>query len=127
MLVWALALLVVVGVTDVVALLCMSHIMNNVYADLSTDELEFANPYRGLDALYSSGTIQSSKIEPIQNIPRVVAQVFPYEPKRLAPVGEHDLFNKMFGTLSPHEKHLQVTPNVRSHVLAFPISGWASR
>ena len=107
-----LALLVVVVATDAITLLYMSRIMDTVYADLSTDELEFANPYHGLDALYSSGTIESSKIEPIQNIPRVVAQVFPNQPKRLAPVGEHDMFNKVFGTLSPHEKHLQVSPSV---------------
>ena len=107
-----LALLVVVVATDAITLLYMSRIMDTVYADLSTDDLEFANPYHGLDALYSSGTIESSKIDPIQNIPRVIAQVFPDQPKDLAPVGEHDMFNKVFGTLSPHEKHLQVSPSV---------------
>ncbi|RPD52401.1 hypothetical protein L226DRAFT_259130 [Lentinus tigrinus ALCF2SS1-7] len=111
---WVLALLLVVAATDAVTLLYISRIMDTVYADLSTDELEFANPYHGLDALYRSGTIESSKIDPIQNIPRVVAQVFPGRPKELAPVGEHDLFNKAFGTLSPHEKHLQVSPDVHT-------------
>ncbi len=109
---WVVALLVVVAATDGIALFYMSRIMNTVYADLGTDDLEFANPYHGLDALYSSGTINSSKIEPMQNIPRVVAQVFSDRPKELAPVGEHDLFNKVFGTLSPHEKHLHVSPSV---------------
>ncbi|TFK86959.1 hypothetical protein K466DRAFT_586786 [Polyporus arcularius HHB13444] len=111
---WVFALLVVVAAANGITLLYMSRIMNTVYADLSTDELEFANPYHGLDALYRSGTIASSKIDPIQNIPRVVAQVFPGRPKELAPVGEHDLFNKAFGTLSPHEKHLQVSPSVHT-------------
>ncbi len=111
---WVLALLVIVAATDGIALLYMSRIMDTVYADLSTDELDFANPYHGLDTLYSSGKINSSKIDPVQNVPRVVAQVFPDRPKELAPVGEHDLFNKVFGTLSPHEKHLHVSPNVRA-------------
>ncbi|KAM5545841.1 hypothetical protein V8D89_000879 [Ganoderma adspersum] len=111
---WVLALVVVIAATDGIALFYMSRIMNTVYADLSTDELDFANPYHGLDTLYSSGQINSSKIGPIQNIPRVVAQVFPDRPKELAPVGEHDLFNKVFGTLSPHEKHLSVSPSVHT-------------
>ncbi|KAI1782600.1 hypothetical protein LXA43DRAFT_1103694 [Ganoderma leucocontextum] len=111
---WVLALVVIVAATDGIALFYMSRIMDTVFADLSTDKLDFANPYHGLDALYSSGKINSSKIDPIQNIPRVVAQVFPDRPKEPAPVGEHDLFNKVFGTLSPHEKHLHVAPNVHT-------------
>ncbi|KAI0710797.1 hypothetical protein C8Q76DRAFT_624025 [Earliella scabrosa] len=111
---WVLALLVVVAATDGIALVCMSRIMRTVYADLGTDELEFANPYHGLDALYSSGIVNSSKIEPMQNVPRVVAQVFPDRPAELAPLGEHDMFNKVFGTLSPHEKHLHVGPGVHT-------------
>lgn len=105
--------MVVVATTDGIALFYMCRIMDTVYANLSTDELEFANPYHGLDTLYSSGKIKPSKIDPIQNIPRVVAQVFPDRPRELAPVGQHDLFNKVFGTLSPHEKHLHVSPDVR--------------
>lgn len=110
---WALALLVLVGSTDLIALLYMSRIMNNVYADVSANDLEFASPYIGLDELYRSGSVNSSKIDPIINTPRVVAQVFSNRPTELAPVGEHDLFQKAFGTLSPHEKHLLVDQNVR--------------
>ncbi|EJF62013.1 hypothetical protein DICSQDRAFT_136127 [Dichomitus squalens LYAD-421 SS1] len=111
---WILALLVIVVATDGIALFYMSRIMKTVFADLGTDELEFANPYHGLETLYRSGKINASKIDPIQNLPRVVAQVFPDRPKELAPIGEHDLFNKVFGTLSPHEKHLHVSPNVHT-------------
>ena len=117
---WVLALLVIVVATDGIALFYMSRIMETVFADLSTDDLDLANPYHGLDALYRSGKINASKIDPIQNLPRVVAQVFPDRPKELAPIGEHDLFNKVVGTLSPHEKHLHVSPTVsdvrQSHV-----------
>ncbi|KAI0643351.1 hypothetical protein C8Q79DRAFT_915164 [Trametes meyenii] len=94
----------------------MSRIMNTVYADVGTTDLEFASPYYGLAELYASGTINASHIDPILNTPRVVAQVFSDRPGELAPVGEHDTFNKVFGTLSPHEKHLQVSPN--THTIA---------
>ena len=112
-----LALVVVIVATDGIALLYMSRIMNAVYADLNNDELDFANPYYGLDTLYGSGQMKSSKIDPIQNIPRVVAQVFPDRPKELAPVGEHDLFNKVFRMVSPHKKHLSVSPASPTHPL----------
>ena len=107
-----LSLLVIVALADLVTLFYMSRIMTSVYAEVGTDGLEFASPYHGLAELYSSGTINASHIDPILNTPRVVAQVFSDRPKELAPVGEHDLFNKVFGTLSPHEKHLHVSQNV---------------
>ncbi|KAI0773144.1 hypothetical protein BD413DRAFT_472806 [Trametes elegans] len=92
----------------------MSRIVNTVYADVSTAELEYASPYYGLAELYSSGTVQASRIDPILNIPRVVAQVFSDRPDELAPVGEHDVFTKAFGSLTPHEKHLKVSANTRT-------------
>lgn len=109
---WMLSLLVIVALADLATLFYMSRIMNTVYAEVGTDGLEFASPYHGLAELYSSATINASHIDPILNTPRVVAQVFSDRPKELAPVGEHDLFNKVFGTLSPHEKHLHVSENV---------------
>ncbi|KAI0329479.1 hypothetical protein GY45DRAFT_862645 [Cubamyces sp. BRFM 1775] len=111
---WMLSLLVIVALADLATLFYMSRVMNTVYAEVGVDGLEFASPYHGLAELYSSGTINASRIEPILNTPRVVAQVFSDRPKELAPVGEHDLFNKVFGTLSPHEKHLHVSKNTRT-------------
>ncbi|EIW52652.1 uncharacterized protein TRAVEDRAFT_174711 [Trametes versicolor FP-101664 SS1] len=94
----------------------MSHIMATVYADVGTTDLEFASPYYGLAELYESGSISASRIDPILNTPRVVAQVFSDRPNELAPVGEHDVFVKVFGTLSPHEKHLRVSET--THTIA---------
>ncbi|KAI0370740.1 hypothetical protein BV20DRAFT_943374 [Pilatotrama ljubarskyi] len=88
----------------------MSRIMDTVYADVGVADLEYASPYYGLAELYSSGTINASRIEPILNTPRVVTQVFFDRPDEVAPIGEHDVFQKAFGTLSPHEKHLRVSP-----------------
>ncbi|KAI0631447.1 hypothetical protein C8Q77DRAFT_1061477 [Trametes polyzona] len=94
----------------------MSRIMSTVYADVGTSELEFASPYHGLAELYRSGIVEPPVLQPILNIPRVVAQVFSDRPDELAPVGEHDVFTKVFGTLSPHEKHLHVSPT--THTIA---------
>ncbi|CDO70536.1 hypothetical protein BN946_scf184573.g4 [Trametes cinnabarina] len=109
-------LLAVVASTDLIALFYMSRILNTAYADLGTAGLEYANPYHGLAELYSSGAVQPPTIKPLLNTPRVVAQVFSDRPEELAPIGEHDLFTKAFGTLSPHEKHLQVT--VKTNTIA---------
>ncbi|KAJ3013527.1 hypothetical protein NUW54_g1570 [Trametes sanguinea] len=108
---WMVVLLVVVAATDLAALFYMSRIMSEVYADVGTAGLEYANPYHGLAELYSSGAVEPPRIAPLLNTPRVVAQVFSDQPAQLAPIGEHDLFNKAFGTFSPHEKHLYVAEN----------------
>ncbi|KAI0824447.1 hypothetical protein BC628DRAFT_1411041 [Trametes gibbosa] len=94
----------------------MSRIMETAYADVGTVDLEFASPYHGLAELYSSGTVSPPQLDPILNVPRVVAQVFTDRPNELAPVGEHDVFTKAFGTLSPHEKHLHVA--IDTHTIA---------
>ncbi|KAH9850979.1 hypothetical protein C2E23DRAFT_833742 [Lenzites betulinus] len=111
-----LVLFVIIAVTDQLTLLYMSRIMKTVYADVGTVGLEFASPYHGLAELYSSDTVSPPQLDPILNVPRVVAQVFTDRPDELAPVGEHDVFIKAFGTLSPHEKHLHVAQN--THTIA---------
>ena len=100
--------------TDGVAVLYMSRIMNTVYADLSTTDLEFASPYHGLAELYASGTINASHIDPILNLPRLVTQVSSEHPNQPGPPGAHDYWHPSFGTLSPHERRLRVAPGVRT-------------
>ena len=71
--------------------------------------LEYANPYIGLKELYESGTVNSSKLDPILLRPRISAQVFVDQPDRLSPRGERDYWDQTWGLMSPNEKHLHVT------------------
>ncbi|KAL6306347.1 hypothetical protein BKA93DRAFT_153763 [Sparassis latifolia] len=115
---FVLTLLLVVAAVDILSVIYISHIFQTYYADENAglNELEFANPNVGLDALYKSGIVNASRIEPILNTPRLVAQVYHDHPSRLAPTGEHEYYSAWFGTLSPHERHLQVDPNTHTIV-----------
>ncbi|OBZ73325.1 hypothetical protein A0H81_06838 [Grifola frondosa] len=115
-LLWIITLLLIITVTDILSLLYVRHVFATVYSDSNTAELEFANPYIGLAELYKYGGINASRIDPILNRPRVVAQVFRDRPMELAPLGEHDWFDPSYGTITPNEKHLKVDQN--THTIA---------
>ena len=115
---WLAAAVVIVAVSDLLALAYIARMFDTVFQDENfAANLEYASPYIGLKELYESGQVNSSKIDPILIRPRVSAQVFVDEPDRLAPRGEHDYWSPAWGTLSPNERHLYVTPKVRAFVI----------
>jgi hypothetical protein len=104
---WVVALLLAVWLTDVGGFLYVYHTFQNVYADHSATHLKVGNPYIGLDALYKSGAINSSKIEAFVNGPHVAAQVTRSRPQDHSPRGK-EVAIYPHGTLAPDEKHLRV-------------------
>ncbi|KAI0631479.1 hypothetical protein C8Q77DRAFT_1218951 [Trametes polyzona] len=112
---WLGALVLLVGLTDLAALAYTAHLAATVFAPKDfAARLEYASPYIGLKELYESGRVNASAIEPITIRPRVSAQVFVDEPDRFAPRGEHDYWHEQYGTLSPNERRLRVSPEVHT-------------
>ncbi|KAH9850943.1 hypothetical protein C2E23DRAFT_886981 [Lenzites betulinus] len=114
---WLGALVLLVGLTDIAALAYTARLASTVFAPKDfAARLEYASPYIGLPELYESGQVNASALEPITIRPRVSAQVFPNEPDRLAPRGEHDYWHEVFGQMSPNERRLRVTNDVHTVV-----------
>ncbi|KAI0370714.1 hypothetical protein BV20DRAFT_238967 [Pilatotrama ljubarskyi] len=117
LLLWLGALVLIIALTDFLALAYVAHLSRTVFQDKDfTANLEYASPYIGLKELYESGAVNASKIDPITIRPRVSAQVFVDEPDRLPPRGEHDYWHDRYGMMSPNERRLRVTPNVHTIV-----------
>lgn len=74
--------------------------------------LEVRSQYVGLEELYASGVVNTSHYPPIVNTARFAAQVSRSEPGRVAPEDEHRHLTN-FGTLSPPDRHLRVSSEVR--------------
>ncbi|KAM5531441.1 hypothetical protein V8D89_014898 [Ganoderma adspersum] len=117
LLLWLASAVLLVGCIDLIALAYVWHMSGTVFQDKDfAANLEYADPYIGLAELYASGRVNSSPIDPILIRPRVSAQVYVDEPDKLAPRGERDYWHETWGMLSPHERHLHVTPNVHTIV-----------
>ncbi|OCH86030.1 hypothetical protein OBBRIDRAFT_738779 [Obba rivulosa] len=110
-------LVLIFAVSDIVALLYISHIFDSVFPDplVENSKLEIANQYIGLEDLYKSGTANASKLNPILIEPRTIAQVFRDKPNQLAPLGEHEHMTEL-GTIAPREQHLYIDAN--THTIA---------
>jgi len=115
---FATILLLIVSVTDVLALVWIANIFRTHYADQDFSSLEFGNPYVGLDSLYKGGNVNTSTIEPFVRKPRIAGQVFPGNQDKLAPAGAHDAWWDEFGTFGTNERHFQVDPDTHT-VLQF--------
>ena len=111
---WGILVLAGLVVIDLVAIIFVCRMFDTVFEDRGNlAGLKFADPYIGLKELYESGQVVSSNIDPIINRPRLSAQVYVNEPDKPAPRGERDHWIDGWGTLSPHERRLHVTPEVR--------------
>ncbi|KAI1784832.1 hypothetical protein LXA43DRAFT_1121146 [Ganoderma leucocontextum] len=114
---WLATAILLVACIDLLSLAYVYHMSGIVFQDKDfAANLEYADPYIGLTELYASGKVNSSTIEPILIRPRVSAQVYVDEPDKLAPRGERDYWHETWGTLSPNERHLHVTPNAHTIV-----------
>ncbi|OCH85540.1 hypothetical protein OBBRIDRAFT_784745 [Obba rivulosa] len=108
---------IVIGISDIFAMLYVSHLLRTLYPDPSVDnsQLEIANQYIGLADLYASGKFNASTIAPILVEPRAVGQVYRDHPDQLALIHAHEHITQL-GTVSPREQHLLVNPN--THTIA---------
>ena len=112
---WLGAAVVLVGCIDILALTYTYHLLGTVHQDrYFASTLEYANPYIGLEELYQSGRVQPSTLEPILVQPRVASQIYVDDLDKVAPRGEHDYWSESWGTMSSNERHVFVTPQVRS-------------
>lgn len=82
------------------------------YSAEEPESMEFRNPYIGLDELYSYHKTKPSRYNTLINKPRLSAQISSAEPSRVFPIDAHRWLSD-FGVLSPPDRHLQVTSNVR--------------
>ncbi|EPS93648.1 hypothetical protein FOMPIDRAFT_1026461 [Fomitopsis schrenkii] len=104
---WTTVALLLFVVVDLLAYLYVfSSIFHNISAP--SPELEFRTPYRGLDDLYGSGEANSSKHDPIENVPRVAAIVNSEHPDKVYPQDEHRRLTA-YGTVTPLDRHLRVS------------------
>ena len=111
---WTIAAVVVVSLIDVFSVLYLAHANATVFRTKDfTSKLEYADAYMGLKEMYSSGRTSNAKIQSILMRPALAAQVYPNEPRKLAPRGERDYSNPTGARLSPNERRLHVTPDVR--------------
>lgn len=111
---WTTVALLLFVVVDLLAYLYVfSSIFHNISAP--SPELEFRTPYRGLDDLYGSGEANSSKHDPIENVPRVAAIVNSEHPDKVYPQDEHRRLTA-YGTVTPLDRHLRVSSTVRRHL-----------
>lgn len=85
----------------------------------SEDELEFRNPYIGLNELSSSEEARPSKYDRIVNLPRLAAHVSWVEPDLVMPFDVHRWLTD-FGYVSPPDRQLQVSSAVHS-ILQFGV------
>ena len=95
-------------------------LLSNV-SNAASGVLEFRNSYVGLDELYETGTVSSSDHAPILNMPRIAAQISRDDPHKVFPEGEHEWFSE-YGTLSPPDRHLQVSNDVSNMNFCFYLS-----
>jgi len=79
------------------------------------DDMEFRNPYIGLEDLYHYHDIKPSRYDKVINEPRLSAQISPAEPNRVFPIDAHRWLSD-FGVLSPPDRHLQVSNQIHTLV-----------
>ena len=82
------------------------------YSAEDPENMEFRNPYIGLDELYTYHKIKPSRYNTLINEPRFSAQISQAERSRVFPIDTHRWLSD-FGVLSPPDRHLQVTSDVR--------------
>jgi len=108
----AIVTLAIIVATDIFFMAYAFHVIRHEYMPKNVNMLELANPYIGLRALYESGMVNASKIDPILVPPLINAQVYRDHPNRLASNVEHDYYTAPYGTMSPHERHLEINDSV---------------
>ncbi|CAA7264989.1 unnamed protein product [Cyclocybe aegerita] len=106
--------LILFFIVDIAAFLVIAKMLLNVTSTFQNeDEMEFRNPYFGLDELYAQHRIQSSVYPKIVNEPKLAAQISSAEPDKIFPVDLHQWLSD-FGRLSPPDRRLQVSKDIHT-------------
>ncbi|KAJ3514545.1 hypothetical protein NLJ89_g2314 [Agrocybe chaxingu] len=87
------------------------------------NEMEFRNPYFGLDELYAQHRFQSSVYPKIVNEPKLAAQISSAEPDKVFPVDLHQWLSD-FGQLSPPDRRVQFSKMLTPSFNTSWITGW---
>ena len=102
-----------IAFTDIVGFILLFCVYTSVFKETDyTLNLEYANPYIGLEELYRNGTAIAPDLPPILMRPDISAQVYAHKPYELASRGERDHWSTIHRTLSPREPHLYVNSTV---------------
>ncbi|TCD71632.1 hypothetical protein EIP91_007379 [Steccherinum ochraceum] len=108
---WLGALILAVVLVDIGAFMYIARLL--VYQE--ERPLPIRNTYVGLDDLYAVGKVNTSTYAPIENRPRVDAQVSISEPKKVFPVDRLRWLSTM-GRMSPPDLRLHVTDDMHTIV-----------
>jgi len=111
--------LILFFLVDLIAFAFIARLLLDARSLDGPDDMEFRNPYIGLDELYTFSNIRPSRYNKVINEPRLSAQISPAEPNRVFPIDAHRWLSD-FGVLSPPDRHLQVSRNIHT-VLQFNI------
>jgi hypothetical protein len=83
-------------------------------------QLEFRNPYYGLETMYRLTNVTHSKYPKQQNMPRFTSQIDVKQPNRVSEIDPHRWLSP-YGLLSPPDRRLKVSETVR-RAMAFTTS-----
>ena len=96
-------------ILDIVAFICIGKLLLDARRSIShLDNLDFRDPYVGLDKLYESHRVNSSRYNPVINEPRFSAQISPEQANEVFPIDAHRWLSD-FGLLSPPDRRFQVS------------------
>lgn len=96
-------------ILDIVAFICIGKLLLDAKRSISDlDNLDFRDPYVGLDKLYGSHRVNSSHYNSVINEPRFSAQVSPEQANEVFPIDSHRWLSD-FGLLSPPDRRFQVS------------------
>jgi len=114
MLQWISAVLAIFLLADLLLYLSLYREIANL-VPVRSEDLEFRNPYTGLDDLYQTGLVNASHYNPILSLPRIAVQVSGVERKRVFPEDDHRWLSRL-GTMSPPDRHVLVTDSIHTIV-----------
>jgi len=114
--------LVIFFLVDIIAFVYIARMLLDARSLKDSDDMEFRNPYIGLDELYRFHDIKPSRYDKLINEPRLSAQISPAEPDKVFPIDVHRWLSD-FGLLSPPDRHLQLSKTIHTilqfHVLDY--------
>ncbi|KAF8902249.1 hypothetical protein CPB84DRAFT_1824378 [Gymnopilus junonius] len=115
---WTLAIvagLVIFLMVDLIVFSLIGKMLLDARSFEDPEDMEFRNPYIGLDDLYHYHDIKPSHFSKVINEPRLSAQISPAEPNRVFPIDAHRWLSD-FGVLSPPDRHFQVSNQIHTMV-----------
>ncbi|KAF8195074.1 hypothetical protein BJ912DRAFT_900968 [Pholiota molesta] len=109
--------LVLFFLLDIIAFIFIGKLLLDASQSIEgVENMEFRNPYIGLDELYGSQRINVSRYAALVNEPRLAVQISPAHPDKVFPFDVHRWLSD-FGLLSPPDRHLQVSSKSEIHTV----------